>query len=137
MVDPYAALLTFLRAASPLKTLLGGNFVYTPELPGNRPGDLKSVVFRNNGGSTEPNLHAQTLRLGFRCYGESAAEAFEVYAALYDRLHNSDNFIVGDVGFHGVTEEVPGVPLEDPVTNWPYWFAVYSIKVATIPVPSA
>lgn len=134
MVDPYAALVTYLRATSPLRTLLGGAYVFTPELPGNRAGNLKSVVFRNQGGRTYEYLRAQDLRVGFRCYGSTAAEAQSVYAALYDRLHDANNFIVGTVGFHGATEEVPGVPLEDPTTNWPFWFSVYSIKVATIPV---
>jgi hypothetical protein len=134
MVDPYLALLTYLRATSPLRTLLGGNYVYTPELPGHRRGDQKNVTFRNSGGQTAPYLRAQDLRVTFRCYGESAEDAYEVYGALYDRLHDTQNFIVGDVGFHGATEEVPGVPTEDPVTNWPFVFAVYSVRVATVPV---
>jgi hypothetical protein len=134
MVDPYAALLVHLREPSALRTLLGGAYVFTPELPGNRAGNLKSVVFRNTGGNTEWQLRAQTLRLAFRCYGESAEEAYEVYGALYDRLHDTQNFIVDGVGFHGATEEVPGVPLEDPTTNWSFVFSVYSLRVATIPV---
>ncbi len=137
MVDPYAALVTYLRATSPLRTLLGGAYVFTPELPETRSGNTKNVVFRNNGGRTFEYLRAQDLRIGFRCYGSTAAEAQSVYGALYDRLHDTNNFIVGTVGFHGATEEVPGVSLEDPVTNWPFVFVVYSIRVATIPVPSA
>ena len=134
MIDVPTALVVHLRDTSPLRTLLGGNYVYTPDLPDTRRGDTKNVVFRTSGGSTYPTLRAQTLRVAFRCYGESHFEANRVYRALYDRLHDRQNFIVGDVGFHGAQEEVPGVPLSDPGTDWPYFFAVYSLKVATVPV---
>lgn len=134
MVDVPTALVVYLRDTSPLRTLLTGNFVYTPELPSNRAGDLKSVVFRVSGGITEPYLRAQQLRVAFRCYGESHFEARKVYRALYDRLHDRQNFVIGDVGFHGVLEEVPGEEVEDPVTNWPFIFTVYSMRVATVPV---
>ena len=134
MIDAQSALRTHLIAASPLRTLLGGNHVYWPELPSTRSGDTKNVVFRISGGDTDPYLRAQDLRVTFRCYGESPFEAMRVYRALYDRLHATQNLIVGDVGFHGVDEDVPGAPMEDPVTDWPYVFAVYSIRVATVPV---
>lgn len=134
MIDVPTALVVHLRDTSPLRTLLGGNYVYTPELPSTRAGNLKSVVFRITGGVTDPDLRAQDLRVTFRCYGESHYEATRVYRALYDRLHDRQNFIVGDVGFHGIVEEVPGAPLEDPATDWPYVFTVYSVRVATIPV---
>ena len=134
MIDVPTALVVYLRDTSPLRTLLGGNYVYTPELPSSRAGNLKSVVFRVTGGSTEPVLRTQRLRVSFRCYGESHFEAMRVYRALYDRLHDRQNFRQGDVGFHGIEEEVPGTQLEDPTTNWPFVFAVYSVTVATTPV---
>lgn len=138
MIDAHDALRDYLIAASPLRTLLGGDYVYVPEIPG---GDVtmprKAIAFRFNGGLTFPTIRAQDARVNFRCYGATYLEAGSVYRALYDRLHDRQNFIVGDVGFHGAIEEVPGVPLEDPGTRWPYFFAVYSIRVATIPVPSA
>lgn len=136
MVDVPAALMVYLRAPSPLRTLLGGNFIYTPELPSNRAGDLKSVVFRISGGSTFSDLRVQDLRISFRCYGEDHYQAMRVYRSLYDRLHDRQNFLIGDVGFHGVLEEVPGAPLEDTATGWPFVFSVYSARVATVPIPS-
>lgn len=140
MIDPYNALRAFLIDTSPLRTLLGGNHVYYPELPGSRSGTQRNITFRGTGGMTEPYLRAQDLRITFRCYGapsstvSSAEDARDVYAALHDRLHGVQNFIVGDVGFHGAIEDVPGVALEDPATDWPYVVAVYSVRVATVPV---
>ena len=134
MIDAHNALREYLIATSGLRTLLGGNYVYTPELPSSRSGDTMNVVFSVTGGQTYPNLRAQNLRVAFRCYGESSEEAREVERALYDRLHDTQNFLVGDVGFHGAVQEVPGVPMEDSGTDWPFIFTVYSIRVATIPV---
>ena len=134
MIDAQTALRTYLLEPSALRTLLGGTYVYWPELPSTRSGNTKNVVFRVTGGRTYPHLRAQDLRVAFRCYGESSDKAHEVYEALYDRLHATQNFIVGDVGFHGAFEEVPGASAEDPGTDWPFVFAVYSIRVATVPV---
>lgn len=134
MVDIPTALIVYLRDTSPLRTLLGGNYVYFAELPSTRTGDTKNIVFDITGGATDPDLRAQRLRVAFRCYGESHFEAMRVYRALYDRLHDRQNFIVGDVGFHGIVEEVPGVALEDRDSGWFYISAIYSIRAATTPV---
>lgn len=141
MIDAHSALRTHLIAASPLRTLLGGDFVYWPELPANGANltpalvmPRKAISFRIAGGQSSPYLRFQRARLTVRCWGESSYEAMRVYRALYDRLHDSQNFIVGDVGFHGVFESVPGEPLEDPDTDWPFVFAVYDLWVATVSV---
>ena len=137
MIDAHSALRTFLLADSPLIALLGGNHVYWPELPAGVSGNAKRVVFRFNGGLTDPYLRAQQARVNFRCYGSSSFEAMRVYRALYDALHGQQNFIVSGVGFHGAVEDVPGAPLQDPGTGWHYIFAVYTVTVATVSVPSA
>jgi hypothetical protein len=136
MIDSHSALRTHLIAASPLRTLLGGDYVYWPELPANLSSSMprKAVSFRFAGGQTYPYLRAQSARLTVRCWGESAFEAMRVYRALYDRLHDTQNFIVGDVGFHGISESVPGEPLEDSETGWPFVFTVYDVTVATVSV---
>lgn len=134
MIDAHSALRTYLIAASPLRTLLGGTYVYWPELPSTRAGDLKSVVFRISGGASSPYLPFQQARVAFRCYGESHVNAMSVYRALYDRLHAVQNVIVGDVGFYGAEEDTPGEPLEDPSTGWPFVFTVYTLRVATVSV---
>lgn len=134
MIDPAEALRAHLIAPSALRTLLGGDYVYTPEVPSNVTMPRKAIAFRLGGGSSSPYLYAQAARATFRCYGSSHAEARDVYQALYDRLHLSQNFIVGDVGFHGISESVPGEPLEDPDTDWPFMFAIYEVVVATVAV---
>lgn len=134
MIDVHSALLTFLRAPSDLRTLLGGNYVYWPEIPANSGMPRKAIAFRISGGVTSEYLPEQAARVTFRCYGASAYDAMTVYRALYDRLHGLQNFIVGTVGFHGAEEDVPGEPLEDPATGWHFAFTVYTLRVATVPV---
>lgn len=136
MIDAHTALRTYLIAASPLRTLLGGAYVYWPELPASRSVSPigKNIVFRFSGGPTSPYLPTQQARVNFRCYGASHVEAMTVYRALYDRLHAIQNVIVGDTGIYGAEEDTPGEPLEDPGTGWPFVFTVYTLRVATVPV---
>ena len=134
MIDSHSALRTHLIATSPLRTLLGGDYVYWPEIPANVSMPRKAISFRLSGGASNQYLRAQRARLTVRCWAESSYEAMRVYRALYDRLHDSQNFIVGDVGFHGAFESVPGEPLEDPDTGWPFVFAVYDLWLATVSV---
>lgn len=136
VIDAHSAFRDFLIAASPLRTFLNGDFVYWPEVPGGgdpaMPG--KAVAFRFNGGISSAYLPVQDARVSMRSYGETAYQAMEVYRLLYARLHGQQNFIVGDVGFYGAHEQVPGVPLEDPITGWPYVFSVVTLRLATVPV---
>ena len=134
MIDAHSAIRTHLIAVSPLRTLLGGDYVYWPEIPANVTMPRKAVSFRITGGQSEPYLYAQRTRVTFRCWGETSFKAMEVYRALYDRLHLSANFIVGGVGFHGAMEDVPGEPLEDPDTGWPFIHTVWTVVVATAAV---
>lgn len=134
MIDVHSALRTFLIAASPLRTLLGGNYVYWPEVPDNAGMPRKAISFRISGGLTSPYLHFQEARVSFRCWGSTSFEAMTVYDALHDRLHGRQNFLVGNVGFHGAEEDIPGEPLEEPVTTWPFVFTVYTVRVATVPI---
>lgn len=137
MIDAHNALRAHLILPSDLRTLLGGNYVYTPEIPDNVTMPRKAISFRGEGGQTFSVLRAQDMRVVFKCWGSSSAEARQVYGELYDRLHDQQNFIVGDVGFHGIEENVPGSLLEDPKTGWPYVHTVYTVRVATIPVSAA
>ena len=134
MIDAHSALRTHLLVASPLKTLLGGDYVYWPEVPSNVTLPRKAISFRFGGGLTLLGLRAQDARVTFKCWGTSAFGAMEVYRALYDRLHDQQNFIVGNVGIHGAYEDVPGEPLEDPKTGYLYVHTVYTLTVATVPV---
>jgi hypothetical protein len=139
MIDAHSALRLHLLEASDLRTLLGGPYVYWPELPAGTSGAAKRVVFRFNGGSADDDLPLHRYTVNFRCYGETAYKAFEVYRELHDRLVRTGPFIVTDtfpnpdehVAFYNVAEITPGQPLQDPGTGWHYTFSVWSATVAT------
>jgi hypothetical protein len=38
------------------------------------------------------------------------------------------------VAIHGADEDIPGEPLEDPDTGWPYIFTVYTVTLSTTAV---
>ena len=70
MIDPHDALRAYLIAPSALRTLLGGTFVFTPEVPKTYTGltmPHKAISFRITGGQSEPYLYAQRTRVTFRC----------------------------------------------------------------------
>lgn len=140
MIDAHSALRLYLLETSDLRTLLGGPYVYWPELPAGVSGATKRVVFRFNGGSADDQLPIHRYTVNFRCYGESHYEAFRVYRALHDRLVRVNNLIVTDtfdtpdsrVAFYNFMETTPGQPLQDPGTFWFYTFSVWQATTSTL-----
>ena len=144
MIDAHSALRLHLLETSALRTLLGGPYIYWPELPAGTSGAGKRVVFRFNGGSADDDLPLHRYTINFRCYGSTAYEAFSVYRVLHDRLVRDKNRIVTDtfatpdeyVAFYNFAEVTPGQPLQDPPTGWFYTFSVWSVTVSTLGVPA-
>ena len=142
MIDVDTALRLHLLEPSDLRTLLGGPYVYWPEIPSSVTMPRKAVVFRLNGGSADDVLPIHRPTVNFRCFGTTAYEANQVYRALHDRLVRSGNFTVTDtfdsnakVAFYNWSEITPGQPLEDPATGWPFRFTVWSPTVSTLAIP--
>lgn len=138
LVPPNAssALRTLLIASSTFRTYLGGDFVYTPELPAGTSMPTKRVVFRLNGGPpTEYDAPIRRIRANFRCYAESYVNAEKLYGQLYARLHGLDSqtvTVAGErVGFYRIGEDTSPSQLEDPVTGWPYIFSVFGLTLST------
>jgi hypothetical protein len=144
VIDAQSALRLYLLTPSDLRTLLGGPYVYWPELPAGTSGAGKRITFRFNGGSADPNLPIHRYTVNFRCYGASSYEAYQVYRELHDRMVRVNNRIVTDtfstpdeeVAFYNMREVTPGQPLQDPNTDWFYVFSVWSLTTATTPVPA-
>lgn len=144
MIDAQSALRLHLLEPSDLRTLLGGPYVYWPELPAGVSGAAKRITFRFNGGSADDNLPIHRPTVNFRCYGATAYEAYSVYRELHDRLVRTGPFIVTDtfanpdehVAFYNMREVTPGQPLQDPGTDWHYCFSMWSCTVATTSVPA-
>lgn len=141
LVPPNAstALRSLLIAPSTFRTYLGGDFVYTPELPPGTAMPTKRVVFRFNGGpQTGANVPIRRIRANFRFYAETYVNAEKLYMQAHARLHglHGETVTVGGerVGFYRIGEDVSPSQLEDPETGWPYIFAVYGVTVSTMAV---
>lgn len=133
------ALRVYLIAASTFRTYLGGDFVYTPELPAGTSMPTKRVVFRLNGGPpTEYDAPIRRIRVNFRWYAETAVNAEKLYMQGMARLHGLEPMTVSvsgeEVGIYRVGEDVSPSQLEDPDTGWPYIFNVVGLTVATMAV---
>ena len=145
MIDAHSALRLHLLEPSTLRTLLGGPYVFWPELPAGTSGAAKRVAFRFNGGSAEDTLPIHRYTVNFRCYGASSYEAGQVYRALHDRLVRDGNRIVTEtyatpddrVAFYNFAESTPGQPLQDPGTGWHFFFSVWTVTVSTLAIPAA
>ena len=144
MIDAHSALRLHLLEPSTLRTLLGGPYVYWPELPAGTSGNAKRITFRFNGGSADNLLPIHRYTVNFRCYGSSSYEAGQVYRALHDRLVRDGNLVVTDTfaepdqraAFYNFMEVTPGQPLQDPPTGWHYFFSVWTVTVSTLPIPA-
>ena len=143
MIDADTALRLHLLEPSALRTLLGGPYIYWPELPAGVSGAAKRITFRFNGGSADNDLPIHRNTVNFRCYGATAYEAKQLNRALHDRLVRTGNVIVVDtfdsnsrVGFYNFTEVTPGQPVQDPPTGWFYRFSVWTVTVSTLPIPA-
>lgn len=141
LVPPNAstALRSYLIAPSTFRTYLGGDFVYTPELPPGTAMPTKRVVFRFNGGPpTEYDAPIRRIRVNFRCYAETYVNAEKLYMQLHARLHGleSQTITVGseEVAFYRIGEDVAPSQLETDEEGWPFVFSVYGLTVATMAV---
>lgn len=131
-----AAFRTLLIAASTFRTFLGGDFVYTPELPPGTSMPTKRVVFRFNGGpATEPKAPIRRIRCNIRWYGSTYQEAEQLYMQGHARIHGLHGVTVTVnsevVAFYRIGEDIAPAQLEEPEVGWPYVFSVYGLTVAT------
>ncbi len=132
-----AAFRVFLTESSALRTYLGGDFVYTPEIPNGISGAGKRIAFRFNGGPpTDRTIPMRRQRVNVRCYGTSAQEAEKLYMQYHARIQHVHNELVTvgseEVIFYGMHEDTPASHLEDPVTGWFYVFTVTALTVSTM-----
>jgi len=131
MVDVQGVIRTFLLAQSGIANLVNTRVFAGREVParGYAPADGPAIAFKVRGGAGEYRGRDYEDALiepsvQFKCYGRSEIEAFELYRALVDGLHNGHSATV----LHG--EEVGvGQPLEEAETEWPFVLAFFDVMV--------
>ncbi len=90
MPDANAVIRECLVATGTMLYTLCGTRVYTPVAPRGWQNTTAAVVFEINGGESEVYLPVDYVDVQVRCFGGSTdpRDAWGVYQALHDRLHN-------------------------------------------------
>ena len=127
MIDLHTAVIDFLQepgyeiAGMVEDRFFGGRHV-PPE--GYEVDDGPCVVFRVRGGGPDYDDALLIPSVQFKVYGHNEERAFEVYRALYDRLHLGHDGTI----LHAESE-VLGQPLEEVETEWRYVLAFFLVMV--------
>ena len=141
MIDVRVAIRTYLLTNAGVVTQIVARLYGAPGIP--RADALlmprKAIAFYASGGPggdryvPEARSHIQ-----FRCYGATALEAGEVYAALYDALHRKHH-IRSATGQLILTAEEAMAPTDmvEPATGWPYIMCAYDVHYVTQTVAEA
>ena len=127
MIDLHAEVEAFLSVTGTTLEGLVADRIYagrTVPPPGYELSDGPCVVFRVRGGGPDYDDALLIPSVQFKMYGSSEESAFEVYRALYDRLHNGHD----DSILHAESE-VLGQLLEESDTQWPYVLAFFTVMV--------
>ena len=147
MISWSRAFRLYLLEPSPLRTWLGGPYVYKPAIPPGPGGPTmprRAISFRGNGGSADNDLPLHRPTVNVRIWSTTDDDAEVGYRLFHDRMVRKNNVIVADtfsdpderVAFYNWTEVTPGQSLEDPPTGWPYIFTVWTPTVSTLPIPA-
>lgn len=126
MVDPHDVVLDYVRLGADLVDLVGERVYAGRDVPpvGYEPGDGPCVTFRARGGGPDYDDALMGASVQFKCYGADEVEAFEVYGALYDHLHNGRSSRL----LHAECE-VLGQLLEGPETGWVFVLGFFRVLV--------
>lgn len=130
MIDVAATLSTLLLADAGLAALVGTRIWGGTDVPirGYTPADGAAVVFRRRGGTTlgEQRTALVAPSIQFKIYGATDLAADAAYRALFDFLDTSPL----PWPLRAATAESLGVPLEEPVTGWPFILTFYQLTFA-------
>lgn len=131
MINISQDIYTKLAATSAITALAGSRIWADRNSPPEsyRPNDGPAICFAGRGGRVEYDSQVLRVSYKFKCYGETdhasqspQLSAFNLYAALYDALH--------DATFGHVRHAecaIQGQPLEEFLLNWPYMLTFFDM----------
>ena len=130
MIDTTQILWDFLAAVGTGLYALVGTRIFGPESePSLVDGKQKAIVMSVAGEGSHFAANSITTLFRFNCYGgtNDAADAREVYMALYDRLHGIAGEDVAS-GRINIAEQVTATQgPADPKTGWPMHTALFQV----------
>jgi hypothetical protein len=127
MTDENKALRDFLLTNVALVALVRTRIWAGTDTPaaGYKPADGGAVCFKVRGGSPDYSDVLLDPSIQFKCYGATTVEAREVYAALYNALHQAHAWIM-----RAAWCDVLGQDLTEPETGWPFVLAFFTVRIA-------
>ncbi len=125
MVDAEAEVRSYLRDRGELVELVGRRIYADVDLPKKyRPEDGPAVLFSVRGGGVDYSSKILQPSMNFRCYGENATVARNVYMALFDVLQDAK---AGRILM--ARQEVQGQLVREAASGFVFVFAVFGVWV--------
>jgi hypothetical protein len=131
MIDETEVLIAYLNTVAGVTAQVSTRIYGPPGLPTGYAGATKALVVMPDGAGMETDVPIQGMPFQFRCYGDTPANAHDVYEAVHDALHS---VAMGKVTV-GATKVLLGqgrrlsgpVYWQEPETGWHFWLARYSV----------
>ena len=116
--------------------------VYVEHLPKDASTPGKAIIVQSSGGAPASRMPLADVNVSLRCYGDTAVDAWAVYAVARTALHNVRNQKIelgGGVGSGDLwmlVSKETGLPdyMEEPDAGWPFYLAKFKCKFVTFPV---
>ena len=135
-VNPNELIYVMLAADTPLRAAItsgGRTRLYGP--PGLPPtfAPSKAVLyFPGSGGDADLHIPKRTKEFEFRCYGETAAEANQIFgllfAALHRKAHTRFTLSSGTAQFQYAHMVAEAEDMNEPITDWPFVRATFEVQ---------
>lgn len=133
--NPIVALVTFLKADSPLAAIVGTD-IYGAELPNSVTESMpKSVVVISPVGSppgpgANSNLSFMSLRLDLKCYGATPLTAWDAYLAVRAAMKGLEGSVKDTVLLYDASIEAGPIQLRDADLEWPLVLGTFNLRVS-------
>lgn len=126
MVDLHAIVRAYLLTDATLVGLIGSRLYAGRDVPpvGYKPDDGACITFKVRGGGPDYDDALLNPSVQLKCYAESEAEAWALYRALYDHLHNAHTASI----LHAESDAL-GQLLEEPDTKWIFVLTFFTVMV--------
>lgn len=134
MIDVVDVVRSYLLTVAGVTTQVSTRIYGPPGLPVGYTGSTKTLVLLPQGAPQESGLPVQWMPFQMRCYGPDPDDAYAVYGAVHDALHDmgAKSVTLSDATVVIIAKAArTGGPtyMREPVTEWHMWLAYYEIAL--------
>lgn len=135
-----AAVIQYLKTQTELNAAVASR-IYGQSLPRVDSASMprKCVVIRSMGGPADAGtIELDRVRIDVRCYGQTEAEAFEVYRMVHHPLKYANRTSQGIAFVHNAIRESGPIALQEetvePDAVWPFVLTAWMVTTGTVPI---